>query len=386
MKKKILFSASLFHSINDAASVIIPMIFPLLYNQQFIIKRYSHIGIISNLGLLATFVFQIVIANVAYKFEYKHLLVFSVLGISVSLFLTTLSWTFFSLLLFYLLFRFSVSFYHPLGISMVSKSHPDRAIDFAMGIQSGSGNLGVLVAFLLAGSLAQNFGWKAPLLVWAVASLVLGSISYFSVRKNTSRNEGATQIHLSSWLEALTESKKYILGFVFGGACWGTTIYYAPSLLNHKFHIPLTNTGVYLAFWIATGTLMTYFFGYLSRRFGRWRLSLVGFIGSTFSLIMLGIAPVMELAVLSLLFFGTFLFLTYPAFQSYIGNEVQAHNQVLAFSLVANIQILSGAVVVFISGFLSDKFGINSPFLVIAGMGVAVSAYYILMCQAPNKT
>jgi len=47
MKNKVLFSASLFHALNDAATVTVPMIFPLLYTQQFIIKKYFHIGILS---------------------------------------------------------------------------------------------------------------------------------------------------------------------------------------------------------------------------------------------------------------------------------------------------------------------------------------------------
>lgn len=378
MKKRVLFSASFFHGLNDAAAVTVPMIFPLLYSQQLIIKKYSHIGILSTLGLLITFIFQIVLANYAHRFEYKHIIFFSVAGISSSLLLISFSSTFASLLFFYLVMRVFTSFYHPIGIAMVSKTHPDRGLDFAMGIQSGSGNLGVFAAFISVGFLAQRFGWETPLYIWALVSFLLGVVSFLSVRKISTKEERINTPVFSSWVNTIKEMKKYIPGFVFGGACWGTTVYYAPSLLNHKFNVPLGKTGIYLAFWIGIGTVMTYLFGCLSRRFGRWRISIASFIGSSLFLFLLGISSVNSLALLSLFFFGAFLFLIFPAFQSSVGNLVSSDSQTLAFSVVANVQMLSGSIVVLISGFLSDKFGINSPFLLLAIMGTIISVYYLI--------
>jgi FSR family fosmidomycin resistance protein-like MFS transporter len=383
MKKRILFSASLFHAFNDASTVIVPMIFPLLFSQQFIIKKYSDIGILSNLGLLATFLLQIVIANYAHKFEYKHLLLLSAIGISVSVLLITLSINIISMLFFYLLMRSFTSFYHPIGIATVSKAHPDQGLDFAMGIQSGSGNLGVFIAFITAGYLAQNFGWKMPLYACAVASVFLGLTGYFSVWKISLRKRNHVRPDFFSWIEALRDIKAYILGFIFGGACWGTTVYYAPSLFNHKFGIPLGSTGVFLALWIGTGTVMTYFYGYLSKRIGRERLSFTSIIGSTVFLCVLGMATVLGIAAIALILFGAFLFLIYPAFQSFVANKVPEKNQVLAFSIVANIKMITGSVVVLIAGFLSDKFGINSPFLFLVGLGILVLAYYLIKKNSP---
>lgn len=378
MKKKVLFSASLFHALNDAATVTVPMIFPLLYSQQFIITKYFHIGILSNLGLLTTLFFQIIIANVSHKFEYKYMLWLSVVGISLSLVLITFSSIFVSLLFLYLFMRIFTSFYHSIGIAWVSKTHPNQGLDFAMGIQSGSGNLGALIAFLSAGYLAQAFNWKTPLQVWAACSFFLGIISFLSVRRTSTKSKEMFKYNLSSWIKTMKTIKVYILGFVFGGACWGTTVFYAPSLFNHKFHVPIGKTGVYLALWIGIGSIMTYLFGYLSRRFGRWKISLAGLIGSTLSLFVLGTAHRMELAQMSLLFFGAFLFLIYPAFQSFVGNEVSAKNQTHAFSLASNIQMLTGAIIVLVAGFLSDKFGINSPFILLAVLGSLISIFYLL--------
>ena len=377
MKNKVLFSASLFHALNDAATVTVPMIFPLLYTQQFIIKKYFHIGILSNLGLLVTFLFQIIIANISGKVEHKLMLFFSYIGICVTLSLITLSSTFASLLFIYLIMRAFASFYHSVGVAWVSKTHPSQGIDFAMGIQGGSGNLGVFLAFISSGYLAQSFNWKVPLFVWAGVALFLGSISFLAVRKTSTRGDEVHKADFSSWMETLKNIKIYIPGFVFGGACWGTTVFYAPSLLNHRFQIPLGQTGLYLALWIGVGTVMTYFFGFLSRHLGRLNISVSAFIGSTFFLFILGIAPVKELALASLFFFGAFLFLVYPSFQSFVGDEISSKNQTQAFSLAANVQMVTGAIVVLAAGFLSDRFGINSPFLLLGVLGAVISVFYL---------
>ncbi len=379
MQKRILFSASLFHGLNDASTVTLPMIFTLLYSQQFIITSYSHIGILSNLGLLTTFIFQILIVNLSHRVEYKYLLLISTGGISLSLLLLTRSSAFVSLLLLYLLFRAFTSFYHPLGVAWVSKTHPDQGLDFAMGIQSGSGNLGVFIAFLSSGYLAQTFNWKTPLQIWAAVILFLGAVSFISVRKTSTQSEESFSHDLSSWIDTIKTIKTYLPGFAFGGACWAVTVFYAPSLFNHKFTVPLGDTGVVLAFWIGIGSVMTYLFGFLSRRVGRKKLAGFSLMGSTLFLFLLGTANRLALAQTSLFLFGTFLFLIYPAFQSFVGNEVPEKNQAQAFSLVANIQMLTGAVVALAAGFLSDKFGISSPFILLGGLGILTSVFYFLL-------
>jgi MFS family permease len=376
-KKRILLSASLFHGANDASTVALPMIFPLLYSQQFLITQYSQIGILANLGLLTTLVFQIVVVNYAPRIEYKHILLFSLLGISIMLGLITTASSFLLLLGMYLILRVFMSSYHPLGISMVSKSHPDQGLDFAMGIQSGSGNLGVFFAFISAGYLAQRLGWKMPLYVWGGVAAAFAFLCYLIARKTDSLHRDLQKPDIQIWSQTIRDLRKWIPGFIFGGACWGTTVYYAPSLLNHRFQVPLGAVGIYLALWIALGTIMPYLFGYLSRKIGRGKICLIGLSGATILVFFLGIAHSQVAAVLLLIFYGSFLFLIYPSFQSFVGSQTPSRNQAVAFGLVANIQMLSGAVVNLLSGVISDQLGINYPFIFLSVLGLITLGFYI---------
>jgi MFS family permease len=378
MKKKILLSASLFHALTDAASVITPMVFPLLLAQGFLIANYSQIGILSNLGLLTSLAIQFLVVRISYRSEYRTLMILSGLGLCASLAVIPFARSFVTLLLFFLVLRVFSSFYHPIVIAWISKSRAGsgRELDDAMGIQSGSGNLGVGLAYLTVGFLAQGWGWKTPLYVWAVLGLILAGLGSWALRGVSSRSDERPSLRPADWWRSLRAIKRFVPGFFFGGAGWSVAVYYAPSLLNHKHGIPMGQTGLFLALWIGLGTVTGYGYGVWSRRFGRKPVFLASLAGAAVSLFVLGFAPTKGLAVAGLLGFGGFLLMTYPSLHTFVGSTVPPSGQTMAFSWVSNVQLLSGAVVTLVAGVLSDLIGIAFPFIFTGVLTLAILAFY----------
>ena len=376
MKNRILLSASLFHALNDATTVVVPMVFPLLYGRGSLITSYSQIGLLSNLGLLTTLLVQFLVVKLSCHIEYKTLLLWSFVGIGISLACLPLASSFLTLLAFFLFMRVVTSVYHPVMIAWISKSQPAHGLDQAMGIQSGSGNIGVLLAFLSVGYLAQKWDWKMPLLAWSVFGLAIGAAGALVIKGVSSRNEIRPSLHFHSWMRVLRRIRHLIPGFIFGGMGWSVTIYYAPSLLNHQFAVPIGQTGLYLSLWIALGTVSGYGYGFLSRRFGRRTVFLTSIGVAALSLAAIGLAPGRTIAVIGLLVFGVFLLMTYPSLHTFTGSSVPHADQTQAFSWVSNIQILSGAVVTLLAGLLSDRFGIRAPFLLSAVLAAACFLFY----------
>ncbi len=132
-----------------------------------------------------------------------------------------------------------------------------------MGIQSGSGNLGVGLAYLTVGFLAQRWGWRTPLFVWALFGLVLAGLGALALRGVSSRSEERPSLRPADWWRSLRAIGRFVPGFFFGGAGWSVAVYYAPSLLNHKYGIPMGQTGLFLALWIGLGTVTGYGYGTL---------------------------------------------------------------------------------------------------------------------------
>jgi FSR family fosmidomycin resistance protein-like MFS transporter len=378
MKKQILLSASLFHALTDAASVIPPMVFPLLLGQGFLIHNYSQIGILSNLGLLTSLAVQFLVVRISYRSEYRTLMVLSGLGLCASLAVIPLARSFAALIGLFLLLRVASSFYHPIVIAWISKSRAGsgRELDDAMGIQSGSGNLGVGLAYLTVGFLAQGWGWKTPLHVWALFGLVLAGLGTWALRGVSSRSDERPSLRPADWARSLRAIRRFMPGFFFGGAGWSVAVYYAPSLLNRRYGIPMGQTGLFLALWIGLGTVTGYGYGALSRRFGRKPVFMASLGGAAAALLLLGFAPTKGLAVAGLLLFGGFLLMTYPSLHTFVGSTVPASGQTMAFSWVSNIQLVSGAVVTLVSGVLSDLVGIGFPFVLTGVLTVAVLLFY----------
>ncbi len=326
MKTKILISASLFHALTDAASVITPMIFPLLLTQNFLIANYAQVGILSNLGLLTSLAVQFLVVRISFRSEYRTLMILSGLGLCASMAVIPLARTYGMLLLFFLLLRVFSSFYHPLVIAWISKSRAGsgRELDDAMGIQSGSGNLGVALAYLTVGFLAQRWGWKTPLYVWSLFGLVLAGLGSWALRGVSSRSDERPSLKPADWWRSLRSIKRFVPGFFFGGAGWSVAVYYAPSLLHQKYGIPMGQTGLFLALWIGLGTVTGYGYGIWSRRFGRKPVFMASLIGAAAALFLLGFAPTKALAVAGLLAFGGFLLMTYPSLHTFVGSTVSA--------------------------------------------------------------
>ena len=378
MKKQILISASLFHALTDAASVITPMIFPLLLAQDFLISNYSQIGILSNLGLLTSLVVQFLVVRISFRSEYRTMMILSGLGLCASLAVTPFARTYLGLLACFLALRVSASFYHPIVIAWISKSRAGsgRELDDAMGIQSGSGNLGVGLAYLTVGFLAQRWGWRTPLFAWAVFGLVLAGLGAWALRGISSKSEERPSLTPEAWWASLRSIGRFVPGFFFGGAGWSVAVYYAPSLLHNKYGIPIGQTGLFLALWIGLGTVTGYGYGIWSRRFGRKPVFMASLAGAAAALFLLGFAPTKALAVVGLLLFGGFLLMTYPSLHTFVGSTVPASGQTMAFSWVSNIQILSGALVTLVAGVLSDLIGISFPFILTGVLTLAVFAFY----------
>jgi MFS family permease len=379
MKKKILISASLFHALTDAAGVITPTIFPLLYSRGFLISRYSQIGLLSNLGLLTTLVLQFFVVRLSFRHEYRILLLISGAGICVSLALVPFASSFLALTAAYLLVRAFSSVYHPVIIAWVSKSRAGKGkeLDDAMGIQSGSGNIGVMLAYLSVGFLAQRFDWKMPLYAWAGFGLLLTGLGMRALRGVSSRNDEKPDMGAASWWRSLRSVKRFVPGFFFGGMGWSVTIYYAPSLLNHRYGISMGRTGLFLALWIGLGTITGYGYGVWSRRFGRKAVFLFSLGGAAASLFFIGFATTAGPAIAGLLAFGALLLMTYPSLHTFVGSTVPPEGQTQAFSWVSNIQLISGAVVTLVSGFLSDALGIQFPFILTGVLTLAVFIFYL---------
>jgi len=69
--------------------------------------------------------------------------------------------------------------------------------------------------------------------------------------------------------------------------------------------------------------------------------------------------------------------MTYPSLHTFVGSTVRDEEQTLAFSWVSNIQLISGALITLICGFLSDLVNIRFPFILTGFFALLIFLFYL---------
>jgi MFS family permease len=315
----------------------------------------------------------------------RYYLAIDALLVGASLLLMTTATSFWMLVLFFIVMRMGTSIYHPVGVSWISHIFRGEHLDRAMGFQSAFGNIGVLLAFASTGFLAQNYGWRAPLYLWGAINLVAVTVGLYLSRSAYGQDEIDQQKEEEkepvSWIRAFHGIRSYIPMMILGGLAWGITINYAPSLLNHRLGVPMSATGIIMGCWMAAGTVSAFMYGRISGGLGRARTLVYAYAAIAAVAFVFGLGRSVHLVIGAFAVFGIALFLTYPANLSFIGSSVEPRSRTAGFSLASNIMIIGNSIFSFLSGGLSDRYGINAPFLLLGGMTLLVLAYLLFMVR-----
>ena len=238
-KHRILSTVSLFHAFNDGAVAVIPLLFPIfkaLFNLS-----YTQVGIITGGGLLITLISQVAIGRISDKKNSRNLLSTGMLLLSASMLVFTWTQGFFTLVLFIFILRFSSSFFHPIGIGLISRTFKKDRLDWAMGIQSALGDFGAFIAILTTLSIAESLGWILPFYFWSILGVGCLFIGQYITRNTAERylNGVNTDKLRQTAREAIIESiimlkrlKFLIPLFIISGSAWGITISYLPLFLE----------------------------------------------------------------------------------------------------------------------------------------------------------
>ncbi len=98
---------------------------------------------------------------------------------TVAAFGVALSVNYFMLLACFVLLGVGLGFYHPVGLSYISKVFGPKHRGKALGINGIGGNLGWLLSPILTAMIAVWFGWRAAFVVWGCLGLVFIGLVIF---------------------------------------------------------------------------------------------------------------------------------------------------------------------------------------------------------------
>lgn len=389
---KILSAVSLIHAINDASIAVVSILFPIF--KGLFALNYTQVGIITGGGLFLTLVAQLLLGKLADGKNVKFFLLIGLLLTSLSLLLLSLSSGFLTLLLFIFFMRFATSFFHPIGIGWISRTYKKGKLDWAMGIQSGLSDFGAFLAILTTLSIAQLIHWTVPLYSWASICLVGLVVSFLMMRQLETELVIVPKEHKKhSPREMAADAIKRIRGiqllipaFIISGASWGVIITYFPLLLTERTTLSLATIGFLVALWAGVGSITSLSYGTIRTHIRRKKLLVASYFAIGLLCLTLAVITEIVLLVVVMILLGIAVFMTYPSLVSFVSEVTHESVEGWTFGLTFMFQTGGGTVLLFLSGALSDIFGIWMPFLLLGTLSLLFTLVLLYKYTTPFAT
>jgi FSR family fosmidomycin resistance protein-like MFS transporter len=387
---RILYLVSLNHFINDGSTYLISSLFPVI-TVAFGFSAYE-IGILVAVGYLVNLIFQPLTGRYSEKYEARKLLALGISLIAVSMLLFTISSTFPLMLVSVLILRFGSSFFHPVGVSAVSRAYHGAKLDSSMGFQSAFGNLGIVLAFVFSAPVYLALGWRGPFLIYVSLEVatVLITIIGMTTKLSLNSEETATSIETKVVQSQDNKSGKRKLGFglpfffiiapFISGGC-NSIFGNFGNLLLFRSGLGLTNSNLLMALWVISAFFGAILSGRLARGITRIKLLYLSYMLAGLSTLAFVLSDgTISFAASALLISGFMLSITYPATYSelsaYLGEK--STKKGAAFGILFSSQIAGSSVLGFIGGYLASTFGLGLLFEIAAALLVFSPSFVYL--------
>lgn len=366
--KRLLWVISYHHACNDGTLMALVALLPILFVELSI--SYYEVGLLG-FGLVITVAVQLAVGRIADRAFSRYLLEIGAALMALSFILLLFVQDFVQLFVAVIAMRVGASFYHPVGISWITREYRGGDLDEALGVQSGIGNLGVIVAMASSGFLGEAFGWKTPCLLWAGMNLAAIVAGLYISRGHGGAHQASAEREPTAIRQTFLKMAALTLPIATGGALYQVTSYFGPVNLTTVHGWSAGSADLLFAVWIAVGTLTSYYYGRLRGAFGRCHLMKMGYGVSAAAAVALFFYADWQVTLPILIVFGALLFLTYPALFAVVTDATHESERGTAFGILFGFQLGGGAAVVYLTGLVADITGEPSwGFVIVAVMAV----------------
>jgi MFS transporter, FSR family, fosmidomycin resistance protein len=386
---RILYLVSLNHATNDGSVYLLSSLFPIvltLFNISVL-----QVGIIVALGYLVNILFQPVVGHYSEGRDPGRLLAIGISVITFSVISFVFATGFLSLLASVILLRVGSSFFHPVGISTVSKSYSGPKLQKSMGFQSAFGNFGVLLVFLTSAPLYLALGWRATFIVFAVWTLADVVLTLTFLKGQHSAASDDPQIPSGSKPQTRrTIPLFFVVAAFISGGTYAVILNFANIFLGTRAHLDVSQANLIVSAFIAFASLGAIATGGWTRFVPTNVLLAISYLVASFSVaaftLLSGNAI---LATVTLLVTGFSISATYPLtyteLSRYLGSVGQQSGR--SFGVLSSGQTVGASILGLASGYVSQFLGLEVSFATVALLALigSVSAVFWIRGKRPKN-
>jgi MFS family permease len=264
---------------------------------------------------------------------------------------------------------------HPLASSMVSRAYDDRGRSTAVGTVNFAGDLGKMVAPVVAGLFAVTLGWRTTMFMVGIAGLIFMFATMFT-RRSVDIGRPAAQTSETLDTEAAPDNSAQMAGFitlsgvgVLDAAARTAALVFLPFVMDAKDMSAAQISGL-LFLLFAGGAAGKFVCGWLGDRFNT--VSIIwGTKGLTALMLVLSlVTPPLAMAPLMVLT-GIGLNGTSSALYATVAEFVPATRRARFYGFYYTTNEIGTVVAPLIYGLVADIFSLNTTMIV---MGIATAA------------
>ena len=159
------------------------------------------------------------------------------------------------------------------ALPLAGRWYPPEYQGLAMGI-AGAGNSGTLLATLFAPRIAEHFGWAMTFAVAMAPVLLVFVLFWLMAKDSPNRPAPAT---LRNYGALLSESDTLWLAFLYSLTFGGFSGFasFLPTFFTEQYHLTRVTAGDLTTFVVVSGSLLRPIGGWLSDRFGGYRMLVI---------------------------------------------------------------------------------------------------------------
>ena len=368
--RRVLVFGSAMHVWND---LFIALMVPLLpFIKEDLDLSFTEVGLLKSVFTGATAILQIPSGILAETTGEFWLLILGNVWVGLGLVAMALSSSFAVLLGLSFLGGLGGGAQHPLASSMVSRAYEDGGRSTAVGTVNFAGDIGKMIAPLIAGAVAISFGWRAALWVTGVASLVFMLVTTMA-RRNIDIGRPVQEISADSQSGG---GSVQMGGFVtlsgvgfLDSATRGAALAFLPFVMVAKGMNPAQVTGM-LFFLFLGGAIGKYVVGWLGGRFGS--VSLIwGTKGMTALLLISALTAPSVAMVPLMIILGVGLNGTSSALYATVADFVPPNRRARLYGFFYTTNEAGAVLAPIIYGVIADAYSLSTTMVV---MGLATSA------------
>jgi MFS family permease len=282
---------------------------------------------------------------------------------------------------------------HPIGSSMLA-SHFGRARGRALAFHSTAGQMGALVAPLLAALLIAQLGWRGVFWTVGMITMIMGMICFvFKDRLHVAASDKAKSrlapLGWEAYKKCLKNKNILLVSLVFMAGAAGrgqdiNEVYIIPHFVR-DFHLTLTY-GAFLFTFIQVGSFAgPVVWGWISDRFNRKLVIQVSLLMSALSTLWLAWQQQVTTSLfVNLLIYGAVTTSRQTLTQALLSDLVGEDLFDAAFSLYYFIGFISIPFWTVITGGVMTKFGFGPAFSVIS-TSYLLAMFLLLLLRLPAK-